>query len=196
MKKLQWKSPKGIAIIAAAAVVVVLAVVLTLILTQNPGVNIVKVPAEDEYAYYNPDNTKADSDADMEIDGVLDEELYANKNWLYLNNNYGGNNVNIAMTSHFGEKGMYFAFDVTESVPIYVNLDRSPTINSCIELYIAPPYISKLNDNSVFEIDLLPTGNIAFKKSNGKYGYIDVSTTDNIMAYLGATTKGGEDVLV
>lgn len=192
MKKLQWKSPKGIAIIAAVALVVALAVILTIVLTQDPGMSIVKVPAEDEYVYYNPDEDKAEADAGMNIDGVLDEEIYANKNWLYLSNDDAGNHVEIAMTSHFGEKGMYFVFDVTESSPIYVNLDRSPVLNSCIELYLAPPYVTKLTENSIFEIDLLPTGDLAFRKSDGKYGYINVTTTDDKMAYLGATTKGGE----
>lgn len=192
MKKLQWKSPKGIAILAAAALLVVaLAVVLVMVLTRDPGMNIVKVPAEDEYVYYNPDETKAEADAYMKIDGVLDEEIYAGKNWLYLSNDDAGNHVNIAMTSHFGEKGMYYIFDVTETSPIYVNLERSPVLNSCIELYLVPPYVSKLTQNSVFEIDLLPTGDLAFKKSDGKYGYINVSTTHDKMAYLGATTKGG-----
>ena len=189
MKKLQWKSPKGIAAIVALALILVLTTVLA---GCNETDNIVKVPAEDEYVYYNPDETKAEPDAGMKLDGVLDEEIYDGKNWLYLSNSDAGNNVDIAMTSHFGEKGMYFAFDVNETSPIYVNPERSPVLNSCIELYLAPPYVTKLTENSIFEIDLLPTGDIAFKKSDGKYGYINVATTNDKMAYLGATTKGGE----
>ena len=53
------------------------------------------------------------------------------------------------MTSYYGEKGMYFVYDVTESVPIYVNLDRNPVLNSCIEMYLAPPYLTSDRDNSV-----------------------------------------------
>ena len=192
MKKLQWKSPAGIAIIAAAVLIVAAAAVLAVILLQTPAQQIVKVPAGEDYVYVNPDETKADPDAGMKIDGVLDEEIYQNKQWLHLFNDDGGNHVEIDMTSHFGEKGMYFVFDVTESVPIYVNLDRAPTLNSCVELYLAPSHVRGVQENTVFEIDLMPTGDLTFKKSNGKYGYENVATTNDIMACLGATTKGGE----
>ena len=150
------------------------------------------VSAGDAYSYTNPDETKAEPDAGIVIDGVLDEEAYQNNNWLYLNNDHGGNNVNIAMTSHFGEKGMYFVYDVTETVPIYVNLDRASYMNSCIEMYLVPSYLTSLKGNSMFEIDLMPSGDLIFKKSNGKYGYENVETRNDIMAHLGATTKGGE----
>ena len=83
----------------------------------------------EEYSFTNPEEALAEPDAGIVIDGILDEDVYKDNNWLYLNNDDGGNNVNIAMTSHYGEKGMYFVFDVTESVPIYVNLDRASFMN-------------------------------------------------------------------
>ena len=83
----------------------------------------------------------------------------------------------IALTSHFGTEGMYFVFDVTESAPIYVNLDRSPTLNSCIEMYLAPSWVTSNSGNSYFEIDLLPTGELSFKQTDGKYRYVKVATT-------------------
>ena len=95
------------------------------------------------------------------------------------------------MTSHFGQKGMYFVFDVTESVPIYVNLERASYMNSCIEIYLSAPHVTSMRENDVFEIDLLPTGDMLFKRSNGRDGYSNVATTDDIMACLGTTTKGG-----
>ncbi len=151
-----------------------------------------EILTEEEYSYVNPDESKADTDAGMVIDGVLDETQYQNNQWLYLHNDEGGNNVDIAMTSYFGEKGMYFVYDVTESVPIYVNLDRASYLNSCIEMYFAPSSVTSLKQNSYFEVDMLPTGDMMFKKSNGKGGYVNVATTDDIMAHLGATTKGGD----
>ena len=69
MKKLQWKSPAGIAIIAAAVLIVAAAAVLAVILLQTPAQQIVKVPAGEDYVYVNPDETKADPDAGMKIDG-------------------------------------------------------------------------------------------------------------------------------
>ena len=59
-------------------------------------------------------------------------------------------------------------------------------------MYLAHPRMPSAQDNGFFEIDLLPTGDMIFKKANGKYGYENVATTDDIMAVLGATTKGGE----
>lgn len=172
--------------------VTALTVVAVLCLTGEPGTNIVKVPAKEEYVYVNPDEITAKTDEGMKIDGVLDETVYSEKKWLELSNNDGGNEVHIAMTSHFGNEGMYLVFDVTESVPIYVNPDRSPTLNSCIELYLGALHVKGVKDTSFFEIDLLPTGEMLFKKSDGKYGYINVASTNDIMARLGATTKGGE----
>ena len=151
-----------------------------------------EVAAQDDYGYVNPDETKAQADAGFVIDGVLDEAAYQDNNWLYLHNEDGGNNVDIAMTSHYGEKGMYFVYDVTETSPIYVNTKRASYMNSCIEMYLAPSNVMGVQENSIFEIDMMPTGDITFKKSNGKYGYENVISTNDKMAYLGTTTKGGE----
>ena len=191
MEKTKRLTPKHIVLLAMVLVLAVVLVLLGIWLAREFSGGIHEILAEEEYTYTNPDETKAQTDPDMKIDGVLDEEAYQKNNWLHLQNSYGGNNVNIAMTSHFGEQGMYFVFDVTESVPIYVNLDRAAYLNSCIELYLAPSYLTGVQQNSMFEIDLLPTGDMIFKKSNGKYGYENVASTNDIMAYLGATTKGG-----
>ena len=151
-----------------------------------------EVPADKEYTFTNPERESAKTDAGFKIDGIADEEAYKNANWLYLSNNGEGNNVNIAVTSYFGEEGMYFVYDVTESFPIYVNPNRSSTINSGIEMYLAPAGTVNHKENNFFEIDLQPTGNMVFKMSNGKWGYLDAKTTNDKMAVLGATTKGGE----
>lgn len=186
MKKLQWKSPKYLLLIA------VIALAIAVFAACSPKESIIKVPATEEYTFSNPEPNKAEADAGMKIDGVLDEAVYSEKKWLHLAQNEGGNAVTIDVTSHFGEAGMYFAFDVTESFPIYVNPDRASTLNSGIELYLGAPHVQNVKDTAFFEIDLLPTGDMRFKKSDGKYGYINVATTNDIMACLGATTKGGE----
>ncbi len=175
-----------------------LTVLLTLVVAvlagcgEEPQINLNDLPDADPYTYHNPDAAKAEPDPGITIDGVLDEEIYQGKNWMWLHNDDGGNNVTIGITSHWGEKGMYFVYDVTESVPIYVNLDRASYMNSCIEMYLAPSYVTSRNQNSYFEIDMLPTGNLNFKMSNGRDTYSDVTTTYDKMAVLGATTKGGE----
>ena len=156
-----------------------------------------EIPTEETYSYENPEPVVAQPDAGIVIDGILDEDVYKDNNWLFLYNNDGGNSVSIAMTSHYGENGMYFLYDVTESGRIYVNPDRSTVLNSCIEMYLAPSYASSMQDNGVFEIDLLPTGDMMFKRGNGKIengntGFSNVGSTNEIMARLGTTTKGGE----
>ena len=151
-----------------------------------------EVPTDKEYTFTNPEPELAQPDAGFKIDGIADEEAYKNANWLYLSNNGEGNNVNIAATSHFGQQGMYFVFDVTESFPIYVNPNRSSVLNSGIELYLAPAGTQNHKENNFFEIDLQPTGDMFFRMSNGKWGYIDATTTNDKMARLGATTKGGD----
>ena len=156
----------------------------------NSGVK--EVPADKEYTFTNPEPELAKTDEGFKIDGIADEEAYKNANWLYLSNNGEGNNVNIAVTSHFGQQGMYFVFDVTESFPIYVNPERSTVLNSGIEMYLAPAGTQNDRENNFFEIDLQPTGKMAFKMTNGRWGYVDAKTTNDKMAILGATTKGGE----
>ena len=151
-----------------------------------------EVPTDKEYTFTNPEPELAQTDAGFKIDGIADEEAYKNANWLYLSNNGEGNNVNIAATSHFGQQGMYFIFDVTESFPIYVNPGRSSVLNSGVELYLAPAGTQNHKENNFFEIDLQPTGDMFFRMSNGKWGYIDATTTNDKMARLGATTKGGD----
>ena len=151
-----------------------------------------EVPTDKEYTFTNPEPELAQPDSGFKIDGIADEEAYKNANWLYLSNNGEGNNVNIAATSHFGQQGMYFVFDVTVSFPIYVNPNRSSVLNSGIELYLAPAGTQNHKENNFFEIDLQPTGDMFFRMSNGKWGYIDATTTNDKMARLGATAKGGD----
>ena len=181
-----------IAISKFALLVLMLALLVMSLVACEGGLGIREVPADKEYTFTNPEPELAQPDEGFKIDGIADEEAYKNANWLYLNNNGEGNNVNIAVTSHFGERGMYFVFDVTESFPIYVNPDRASTINSGIEMYLAPAGTKNERENNFFEIDLQPTGDIRFKMTNGRWGYVDAKTTNDKMAILGATTKGGE----
>ena len=175
-----------------ALLVLALAMLIMSLVGCAANFGIKEVPTDKEYTFTNPEPELAQPDAGFKIDGIADEEAYKNANWLYLSNNGEGNNVNIAATSHFGQQGMYFVFDVTESFPIYVNPDRSSVLNSGIELYLAPAGTRNHKENNFFEIDLQPTGDMFFRMSNGKWGYIDATTTNDKMARLGATAKGGD----
>ena len=189
MKKMNTTISKRVLLVLALATLVISLVGCKSIL--NLG-GVTEVPADKEYTFTNPEPVLAKTDEGFKIDGIADEEAYKNAHWLHLSNNGEGNNVNIALTSHFGEQGMYFVFDVTESFPIYVNPDRSTVLNSGIEMYLAPAGTKNDRENNFFEIDLQPTGNMVFKMTNGRWGYVDAKTTNDKMARLGATTKGGE----
>ena len=177
--------------ISKLALLVLTLALLVMSFVACDAMGIKEVPADKEYTFTNPEPELAKTDEGFKIDGIADEEAYKNANWLYLNNNGEGNNVNIALTSHFGERGMYFVFDVTESFPIYVNPNRKSYLNSGIEMYLAPAGTKNDRENNFFEIDLQPTGDMVFKMTNGRWGYIDAKTTNDKMARLGATTKGG-----
>ena len=189
MEKTNKLTTKKLIIILATLFVVVLAAIGVVAYLRG---NVKQVASQEDYGYINPDETKAEPDAGITIDGVLDEKEYQDNNWLYLRNDNGNATVDIATTSYYGEKGMYFVYDVTESTPIYVNLSRSSALNSCVELYLALSDVTSMDSSEIFEIDLLPTGDMVFKQRNGKGAFMDVATTDDKMAYLGTTTKGGE----
>lgn len=181
------KNSKSILIIS---ILVVLTVAATLMIVLKD--KLFNIPASEEYTFINPDETRAESDEGMKIDGVLDEVVYSRNTWTYLHNANGSNTVDMAVTSYFGDKGIYFAYEVRESTPIYVNMDRSTWLNSCVEMYLVPSNVKSMTDENVFEIDLLPTGYLLFKRPNAAGGWSDVTTTNDKMAYLGATTHGGE----
>ena len=149
------------------------------------------VPAKDAYSFENQQIPKADPDTGFVIDGVLDESQYQNCNWLKLQNTEGGAGVDIAMTSFYGENGMYIVYDISENAMIYVNPDRPSYLNSCIEMYLATSNASSMNSNEIFEIDMLPTGDLTIRQRTGKDNWVNVASTHDVMAHLGATTKGG-----
>ena len=186
MKKMKFSISKRVLLIITLATLVMSLAGCAI------GFGIKEVPTDKEYTFTNPEPELAKTDEGFKIDGIADEEAYKNAKWLYLSNNGEGNNVNIAVTSHFGQQGMYFVFDVTESFPIYVNPERSTVLNSGIEMYLAPAGTQSDRENNFFEIDLQPTGKMVFKMTNGRWGYVDAKTTNDKMAILGATTKGGE----
>ena len=147
-------------------------------------------PSTGGYEFENPDQTAAEPDANITLDGRLDEPVYQDSQWLYLHNDNGKSTVDIAMTSWFGEKGMYFVYDVTENTPIYVNPERNSFLNSGIEMYLATGDSENMDSDNVFEIDLQADGNLAVKKRDG-YGFSNVATSSDKMARLSSTTKGG-----
>ena len=149
------------------------------------------IKADGEYSFSNPEQIKAEPDAGFVIDGVLDEAQYQNSNWLKLKNTEGGAGVDVAATSYFGENGLYIVFDITESSRIYFNPNRPSYLNSCIEMYLASSDVASMSNNQILEIDMLPTGDLNIRQRTAKDNWVNVASTDDMMAVLGATTKGG-----
>ncbi len=189
MEKSKKMSVKKLIVIILAAVLLlaIAALAVWLIAFQDTKI----VPAKDPYSYRNPAEVKAEPDEGFIIDGILDEAQYQNCNWLKLKNTQGGAGAELAMTSFYGENGMYIVYDITENAMIYVNPDRPSYLNSCIEMYLASSNASSMNSNEIFEIDMLPTGDLSVRQRTGKDNWVNAASTDDIMAHLGATTKGG-----
>ena len=191
---MQFLKKKTIALIAGIAVVLCAAIVAGVLLWPGKTVD-TPDPTEPaqvgKYTFVNAQPLLATPDEDVTLDGKLDEKVYQDNNWLYLHNENGASTVDVAATSWFGKNGLYFAYDVTETTPIYVNPVRSSFMNSGIEMYLAMPGVASMNDENSFEIDLQADGTLTMKRRDG-YGFTDVATTHDIMARLAVATKGGK----
>ena len=176
-------------IIVLAAVLLIGAGTLVAWLILGQGTKF--IPADGQYSFSNSEAIKAQPDDGFVIDGVLDEAQYQNSKWLKLQNTEGGAGVNIASTSYFGDNGFYIVFDISESSRIYVNPNRPSYLNSCIEMYLASSDVASMSNNQILEIDMLPTGDLSIRQRTAKDNWVNVASTDDIMATLGATTKGG-----
>ena len=192
MEEKQKRLPKKtLALFILLAVVIVVAVAAALVVSARNRIKYVKT--DGHYSYINDDPRRATPDDGFSIDGVFDEEAYKDCKWLYLHNDNGDASVDLAMTTYYGEKGVYFAFDDTESTSVWVNPNRETTMNSAIEMYLAPAGVKRITgEEDVFEIDLLPNGIVNFKKRAGNDSWVNVRSSNDIMAYLGTTLKGGE----
>ena len=170
---------------------------------------------------YTYDNSEFDPDLvqpdeGVTLDGVLDEAMYQSQRWLHAVK-VDKNEIDPAydydaavemiesaaqmdMVVAFGEKGFYVGFDVQEAPgnSVWVNLDRASYLNSCIELYMAAEGTTGLYEDDTFEIDMMPSGDMVFKKADGVEqggggkGWVEITAPYDTMPRLAATTKGGE----
>lgn len=94
----------------------------------------------DDYDYTNPTETEKDwrdleGDADMTVDGVIDEEHYTGLKSLDFVSGYEGE-VDIKATAYLGQKGVYVAVTVQDDYIFYMD-ERTVYNNTSIELHIA-----------------------------------------------------------
>lgn len=95
----------------------------------------------DDYTDFTGDDTspKLELDEGMTLDGKLDETAWAEAdNTLTATSPHSTEEEPLVMNvaTHFGEKALYFAFDVTDNT-IFVNTGRRQSRNTGVELYLS-----------------------------------------------------------
>lgn len=76
------------------------------------------------------------TDADVTLDGKFDDNIYKGNRWLTIDKNIAGETGKVRVTTAFGEKGLYFAYDVNDSVSVKNAVTRDSFMNSCVEMYL------------------------------------------------------------
>ena len=111
-----------------------------------------------EYDYSTPVEEFGDG---IRIDGKLDESIWSGRK--YLTADIKNTPAKYRMTSYFGEKGVYFAFDIADNA-VYYNADREIYANSGVEFCVGSP-----SDNRItYEIDLNAGGKRMLRKYTGQ----------------------------
>ena len=143
------------------------------------------------YDYTKP-TVKPDTDADVTLDGKFDDNIWTGNRWLAIDKNVAGETGKVRMTTAFGEKGVYFAYDVDDSVSIKNAVTRDSYMNSCIEMYLTVN-VDKVETVFQYEIDLMPTGGYSVKKNASSFSG-DSWTVYEVKDHhptLATTTKNG-----
>lgn len=152
------------------------------------GSNVIK--DDNPYSFTNKEHPKAETDKDVTIDGKFDEERWSKSRWLKavdrINNNQ---HADIEFTTSYGEKGVYFGMKVEETgTNIYVNPDRFPWMNSCIEMYMGPA-TDGADSPRCFEFDFMADG--SYDSELNYNGWCGAKTTYEKMPVVASQTLGG-----
>ena len=123
----------------------------------------------DDYTDFTGDDTspKLELDEGMTLDGKFDETAWAEAdNTLTATSSHSTEEEPLVMnvTTHFGEKALYFAFDITDNT-IFVNTGRRQSRNTGVELYLSS--IDNFTfGNGAISVRVTPDG-----KGGGLIGY-------------------------
>lgn len=122
-------------------IVVLLVLLMSVVAFACAGGN--KYKLDDYTDFTGGDNSpKLELDEDMKLDGIMDEEAWANvgnKMSVTSSHTHAGAEdkaLKMDVYTHFGEKALYFAFDVTDNT-IFVNPSRRQSRNTGVELYMS-----------------------------------------------------------
>lgn len=100
----------------------------------------------DDYRYpYNQTTLKAYPDANMKVDGVLDEDKWNSSELRWLENYDQESEVYFKYTLFFSEKGLYFGA-VSKDWHVYYNKPYSQTLNTGFDVYVAKEGDFKLDE--------------------------------------------------
>lgn len=75
------------------------------------------------YTYENTLLPSAAPDDGIDVDGVLSEDVWLEKEWMAFTYNDRGTVITLQMTSAFGKEGVYFALKCDDPL-LYVNPSR------------------------------------------------------------------------
>lgn len=117
------------------------------------------------FTFQNPEYVNAvikeyGLDDGFALDGELTEDVWESDATAWSYDHYmssAENPVKMTTKSYYGEKGVYFAFSVTDKA-VYYSDDRTASGNTSVELYIAETTTTEWTGNS-FRISVVPTGN-------------------------------------
>lgn len=154
------------------------------------GCGTVVVQDSRPYEFSNREPPSAEPDGDMTINGLFEEERWNASRWLKAVDRMNGNQyADIEFTTSYGDKGVYFGMKVTETgTNIYVNPDRAPWMNSCIEMYMGPS-TDGANSPRCFEFDFMADG--SYDSELNYNGWCSAKTTYDKMPVIASQTLGG-----
>lgn len=116
------------------------------------------VPDENGYSFTNPGRGYETPDAGITLDGKPDEEIWQKKHFGSASRPDTSGDAVLNVAAFAGEKGIYYAMDVDESLPVYVNPVREAYANTCVETYLALNNKSYPGMDGIFEMQLMPNG--------------------------------------
>ena len=171
---------------------------------------------EDEYTFQDgrPDGDLADPDTGFKIDGVLDEAVYDNIQWLegpvlrpyYTSDGQGiyydydviqeksQSAAQVKMGTYYGENGVYIAYSYKEQEGkvCYVNPSRKSYRNSGVELHIGiPSSVSMTGDETISRLTVNANGALTVAKTQGDIWMAPYGTeASEHMPYVGLTGNG------
>lgn len=179
MKEALEKKKRLFFLIGLAALVVVCAVVLAVIFWPKAP-DYTFAPFQDEF---DSAGKFISGDSKVSFDGKLDDKAWKNQRWLEVAQTEDPN-IQVKMTSYFGEDGLYMAFDV-DDIGVFDNVGRSPALNSGIQLYLSSMEGAEDITGHGYEIMLTAGGTIQVNQ------YIAGGYSEGAgRVYLASRTKG------